>query len=94
MRPLGKHQLRLLACIGSPFSLLIVGDKVADSLAKRGLAQARFQDKSPDGFYQITPEGLRVLADALEGGCIEPFFDPRYQSDRVRLMIDARGKAA
>jgi hypothetical protein len=86
---LGRNQLCLLATIGSPFSLLILRDKVSRSVEERGLVEPR----KNDGLFGITPAGLRTLADALERGDLEPFFDGRFQDrDRVRLYLS--GKAA
>lgn len=69
IRPLGQHQRDLLARLGGVTMALVVGDKVSDSLVKRGLAVAE-----PDGsFVRIAPAGLRMLADEIEAGRIEPF---------------------
>lgn len=92
---LGKHQLSLLATMASPFSLLVVGDKVAGSLEKRGLLETRapkhvsdeVKGKHPKGFLSITPAGLRAVAAALEAGELEQFYDPKFQRDRVRIYI-------
>ena len=74
MRPLGNKQRELLGQLGSPGRFLIVGDKVAESLARRGLLAA--QGKNADSFYQITPAGLRALADEWESGRLEFKLDP------------------
>lgn len=89
---LGKHQLNLLATMASPFSALIVKDRVAVSLAKRGLLAPHFAGKkgvgsgpaatNRDSFFGITPAGLRALADAYEAGQLEQFLDPKFQRDR------------
>lgn len=71
---LGKKQLRLLAPMGNPFFLLVVGDKLSDSLVKRGL----LKPTRGDSLFQITPAGLRVLADAHERGELEQFVDKRF----------------
>lgn len=73
---LGKRQLKLLAGMGSPFSWLIVGDRLSDSLAKRGLLKPRSDGSY--SFFRITPAGLRTLADALERGELEQFVDKRF----------------
>ena len=86
---LGKHQLCLLASMASPFSLLIVGDKISRSLEKRGLL-APHSLKTNDGFFGVTPTGLRELAGALERGELEQFTDPKFRRDRARLYIDAK----
>ena len=68
-RPLGSRQLAWLKNLASPHRFLIVGNKVSQSLARRGLLAPR----SPDGtaFFQITPAGLRTLADEWDAGRIE-----------------------
>jgi hypothetical protein len=81
MARLGKHQLELLAGLGRPFGLLVVGDAVARSLTKRGLLAAR--GKGGDSFFQITPAGLRELADAMERGDLEQFVDPKIREKLV-----------
>lgn len=74
MRPLGKQQLQRLLGLASPSSLLIVGgDPVSFSLVKRGLLAPKIADK-PGAWLQITPSGMRALADAFEAGLLEPFF--------------------
>jgi hypothetical protein len=71
---LGKNQLERLLGLASPTSLLVVGgDRVIRSLAKRGMVKAKDPCK-PNAWLQITPAGLRVLADALEAGELEQFF--------------------
>lgn len=74
MRALGKQQLGLLAALGSPNRFLIVGDRrEAQSLLRRGLlmAHAPATPEVPwDTYLQITPAGLRALADAFEAGRI------------------------
>lgn len=88
---LGKHQLCLLATMASPFSLLVVKDKIAASLAEKGLIAPH--SKAGDSFFGITPAGLRVLADAIERGEVDQFFDPKFERDRVRMHMSAK-KAA
>lgn len=80
---LGKHQLCLLATMASPFSLLIVGDKISRSLVKRGLLAPHFAKS--DGFHGVTPSGLRAVAEAMERGDLEQFMDPKYRRDQARL---------
>lgn len=76
MRPLGKNQLQRLLGLASPGSLLIVADdRVSQSLMARGLTAPRFADE-PNAWHAITPNGLRVLADALEAGQLQQFFKP------------------
>lgn len=64
MTPLGKHQIELLRQMANPWLRLIVGDKTTESLVKRGLLAPRSKDK--DSFYQITPAGMRAVADLWE----------------------------
>ena len=91
MRPLGKHQLCLLASMASPFSLVVVGDGISRSLVKRGLLGVHWNPrKDRDGFLGITPAGLRTLADQMQAGKLEQFLDPKYERDRARLYISAR----
>ena len=87
MSRLGRHQLRLLLTLGSPSMRLVVANKVSRSLEARGLVRAQ----SPDGngLVQITPAGLRALADAFEAGHLEQFFEkdpfaPEYQPEAER----------
>lgn len=63
----GVNQLDLLAKLGSPLTVLLVGDDLSDSLLARGLVR---QEKKRRGIV-ITPAGLRALADALEAGRID-----------------------
>ena len=86
---LGKRQLDLLATVASPFFLLIVNDTVSRSLEKRGLVAPHFA-KSKDGFFGVTPRGLRALADEMEAGHLEQFMDPKYERNAVRMYMDAR----
>ena len=98
---LGKHQLHLLCALGNPFCQLIVSDKVSRSLVKRGLvAPQRAPERQKDGtmdegsFFRVTPDGLRVLAEALDGGQVEPLMDPKFKPQgSPRLMIDTKGKS-
>lgn len=68
-RPLGSKQRELLGALASPTRFMIVGNSVAESLARRGLLAA--QGKEGKSFYQITPAGLRALADEWEEGRLE-----------------------
>ena len=72
MRQLGKLQLERLMGLASPSCLMIVGDKVSESLVKRGLLKPHFPD-NPEAWHRITPAGMRVLADAYEAGQLEQF---------------------
>lgn len=68
-RPLGKHQRDLLAALAGVTMALVVGDKLSDSLVRRGLLAAE-----PDGSCaHITPAGLRAIADEIEAGRVEMF---------------------
>lgn len=73
-RPLGKNQLERLLGLASPYSLLVVGgEPVIESLAKRGLLKPKSK-ANPKSFMQITPAGMRALADAFEAGLLDQFF--------------------
>lgn len=73
-RPLGKNQLQQLFGMAAPSSLLIVGDDaVSQSLVRRGLLKP-MKPERPGAFLQITPAGMRVLADAFEAGSLDQFF--------------------
>jgi len=61
---IGKRQLELLIGLGSPCMMLIVGDRVSESLTRRGLLRG----KGKNDCLVITPAGLRVLADEMEAG--------------------------
>lgn len=86
---LGKHQLCLLATMGSPFNLLIVADKVSRSLERRGLL-APHSLKKDGALFGITPTGLRALADALERGDLLQFIDPKFERDHARLYMGCK----
>ncbi len=66
-RPLGKNQLELLRQLANPWLQLIVGDRVAHSLERRGLLRACGEGS----FFQITPNGMRAVAAAWEAGEVE-----------------------
>ena len=90
---LGKHQLCLLASMASPFSVLVVGDRVSRSLVKRGLMASHFAEKAKaEGFHGITPAGLRELADAMERGELEQFLDQSYRRDTARLALGIKAQ--
>lgn len=78
MRALGRLQLDLLAKLASPSLFLVVGKPLSTSLVRRGLMRAHGAPAPPNdphgGFVQITPAGLRALADAWEAGRLS--FDP------------------
>lgn len=88
---LGRRQLELLAAMASPFSLLVAGDAVTRSLEKRGLVAPHFA-KSKDGFFGVTPRGLRALADEMERGRLEQFIDQKYERSPARIYMSARDK--
>ena len=64
---LGKKQLETLAALASPGMAMIVPDKIALSLVRRGLMRVG----ETGGFACITPAGLRTLADELAAGRVE-----------------------
>jgi hypothetical protein len=71
---IGKNQLERLLGLASPSALLIVGrDRLSQSLVKRGLLQPVRKD-DPGAWLQITPAGMRALADAHEAGQLDQFF--------------------
>lgn len=85
MRPLGKLQLERLMGLASPSMLLIVGDKLSQSLVARGLVKPHFR-KKPDAWHRITPAGMRVLADAYEAGQLKQFmkdFPPKRKRNQI-----------
>jgi hypothetical protein len=63
---LGTKQRDMLGALASPSVAMIVPDKVALSLVKRGLLRTY-----DGGFACITPSGLRTLANELEEGRVE-----------------------
>lgn len=70
---LGKNQLERLLGLASPSMLLVVGDgRVVASLVKRGLLAPK-KKSDPMAWLQITPAGMRALADAMETGQLEQF---------------------
>jgi hypothetical protein len=72
---LGKNQLHRLLGLASPGMMLVVGgDRVSNSLVKRGLIGPRTDD--PNAFLGITPNGMRALADAFEAGELQQFMKP------------------
>lgn len=83
-RPLGKLQLERLMGLASPSCLMVVGDKVSESLVKRGMLRPYFPD-NPDAWHRITPAGMRVLADAFEAGQLDQFMKkfPVSSSERA-----------
>lgn len=86
MRPLGKHQLRLLACLSGITMTLVVPSKLSDSLVRRGLLEPRSKKGpkgKPPGFIGITPAGLRVVADLMEAGQMAEYtkLSPQRDSD-------------
>lgn len=72
MRPLGKLQIERLLGLASPSMLMVVGDAISASLIKRGLLKPRFPD-TPEAFHQITPNGMRILAEVYESGRLDQF---------------------
>jgi len=61
---LGKRQIQMLQSVGTT-SAMIVPCATSKRLCEMGLMMAH----GPDGsFAAITPDGLRVLADAVDAG--------------------------
>jgi hypothetical protein len=84
---LGKRQIDCLHALANPHLFMIVGDAVCLSLAKRGLLKAVRKpeiraDGKPDygAFYQITPAGMRVLADLWQSRVVK--FPPPRRAKR------------
>lgn len=74
-RPLGKHQLDLLAKLGGLTMAIVVPDKISASLVRRGLL-----DAEPDGsFAHINAAGLRALAAEIDAGR-----QPVFSVDKLR----------
>lgn len=73
MRPLGPKQIALLVVLAAPDRALVVADKIARSLMKRGLLAPMRADI--DGMLRITPAGLRMLATLLEAGELARFLE-------------------
>ena len=56
---LGKHQLCLLASMASPFNLLIVGDRISQSLVDRKFLAPHSHGAHKDGAFLASPrQGL------------------------------------
>lgn len=77
MTRLGRHQLDLLSGLAGIGSSIVVGNRLSDSLVRRGLLLAT--DAGHNALVVITPAGYRALADAIEAGAIPwpPEFKPR-----------------
>ena len=74
-RPLGRNQYALLNTLSGVGLFMIVGNREARSLARRGFLRARGKDGKT--FYQITPAGLRRVADDLDSGAM-PLPEPSH----------------
>lgn len=68
MTRLGRHQLDLLSKLAAFGRVLVVGDRLSDSLVRRGLLLAL--DADSNAMIVITPAGYRAVADAIEAGAI------------------------
>ena len=68
MSRLGAQQLDLLVFLARPTSAMVCADRLSESLRRRGLVR----NLADDGMVQITPAGLRAIADAWDAGRIEP----------------------
>jgi hypothetical protein len=86
MKPLGKNQLAALKSLG-PNMACIVGGKEHFSLLKRGLVEALDQDGDSMFMFVITPDGLRALADAIDGGKL-----PRMTIDDFKPPASHKGE--
>lgn len=69
MKALGKRQEQRLAALALGSFQIVASDRVAQSLARRGLTKAAGRDA--DAFHRITPAGLRALADAMQAGRLD-----------------------
>lgn len=87
MARLGHQQLRLLTVLGTPASMLVVGDALSDSLVKRGL----LREDEPRRGIVVTPAGLRVLADELEAGRVKDVL-VRMRADKAKQLRKTRRK--
>ncbi len=74
---LGRHQLDLLSKLAGVGRAPVVGDRLSDSLVRRGLLLAT--DSENNALVVVTPAGYRAVADAIESGVIPwpPQFKPR-----------------
>lgn len=68
-RPLGRKQIELMRGLASPGMFLVIGNPVVESLCRRGFAKCH--DPERGAMYQITPAGMRHLADEWEAGRID-----------------------
>lgn len=73
---IGKHQTRTLMLVASPFNMLVTENGVSRSLLQRGLLRRYGRAGT-----QITADGLRSLADAMDRGVVD---DVREQIKRER----------
>lgn len=87
-RPLGTRQIDLLRQLANPHLFLIIGDKVAESLVRRGLVA---ETGVKGGFFQITPAGMRLMADMWEAGKIT--FDPPPRTRSPKSDVKENGDA-
>jgi hypothetical protein len=67
-RPLGIRQLSLLVKLAPPTRFLVLRCEVSRSLEARGLLAERVIPESRKPVLQITSQGLRTLADAMDSG--------------------------
>ena len=65
MKRLGTRQREKLRVMSYPLYFQVVPDRVTDSLVRIGLMTATSET---GGFVQITPMGLRVIADEWDAG--------------------------
>lgn len=68
-RPLGDNQVRLLSILAGPGTYLVVGDRVSDSLIRRGLASSA--SDCGRNLVHICADGLRRLAEEAEAGRVD-----------------------
>jgi hypothetical protein len=77
----------MLMALASPSCAMVVPDKVALSLVKRGLLRTH-----DGGFACITPSGLRTLANELEEGRIEDAIQWSAKEREKNERLRAEGK--
>lgn len=89
---IGPQQLQRLITLSSLGCMLIVGDRLSESLVRRGL----LADDGKGDWCRITPAGLRALADEMEAGRVEDALEVmrRDAAERAKKRTLYEGKAA
>lgn len=73
---LGKNQLQILRHVGTT-AAVVLPSRETRRLCELGLMKAHGSDGS---FAAITPDGLRALAAAAEGGHVDLFVMPEHRA--------------